>query len=369
MAEPFCALWSLGYRVAAPDDLGKFENCRERTEEAANRVLAISAILLSCALLGLFPLPVLSIVVVVREGSKLLRAIGFALQKGGYNYIRGEAAEKAIDPSSPKVKVMTFNVCGPGGGMSLDHGGVIPWQKRLDALVEKIRAEDPDVLLLQEIYDRALLEALVERLKVEYAHFFTDLGPNVMGSVGGLMVISKCPVHRFSHTSFKNNKWTLNRGFGTLEIKARAEDTASCLRIINTHLIHGNEEQDKKSRMEQVAQLVQEVADRRLIPTVVGADFNIERDEKSLSFLDHAYLGREPTCTNRLVEQWNRVVKIPRDEIIDNISLIRDTNLHGAVSFEDCHLVKSFDESYDTSKALSDHHGVTATIKFSNEYH
>jgi hypothetical protein len=34
----------------------------------------------------------------------------------------------------------------------------------------------PDVLILQEVYDTALAEAIVERLNVDYAHFFAHLG-------------------------------------------------------------------------------------------------------------------------------------------------------------------------------------------------
>jgi endonuclease/exonuclease/phosphatase family metal-dependent hydrolase len=276
--------------------------------------------------------------------------------------MRGRALEKSLDDS--QINLMTWNICGLGGGMSLDHGGVSHWRSRLDAIIEKIKQEDPDVLILQEVYDTDLAEALIERLQDDYAHFFTHLGPNVWGMVGGTMVLSKCAVHHFSHTSFKNNDWTLNRGFATLEIKASPENTAPCARIIGTHCIHGDEVLAKNKRAKQIAQIADHVACQTLaIPTVLAGDLNMERDGEEGELLSkhlyHAYQGRAATCTNRLTAQWKE--REPCEETIDYISLFKKA-LFGA-QLEECRLVKAFDTSYNTKTALSDHHGLVSVLK------
>lgn len=377
MSEPFCSAWHLlCFRVVTPLDPQKFENCSSVANEVATRVLIGLGAAFGAFLTYLAPIPIISSVAVLGVGRMVIRAIGFALQKEGYTHVRGSAPEKSLDASDPQVKVMSWNICGVGGGLSLDHGGVNHWRSRLDAIIQKIKTEDPDVLILQEVYDTALGEAIVDRLKSDYAHFFMHLGPNVWGSVGGCMVISKCAVHHFSHTSFENNKWTLNRGFASLELKATRQDTLPCTRIIGTHLIHGDELDDQKNRLEQVAQIVSHVAHQTLaMPTILTGDLNMERDQKEgeilSSLLHHGYQGDQPTCTNRLVAQWDSKARSVWGETIDYMSVFKSVQPEGIhlpvidenVALENCHLVEAFDESYNTKTALSDHHGLAVVIK------
>ncbi len=362
MSEPFCAVWHLlCYRLVAPLDPQKFENRTTVASEVATRVLIGLGTGLGVFLTCIAAAPVLCSVAVLGLGSKVVRAIGFALQKGGYTHVRGTAPEKSLNQ---RLKVMSWNICGVGGGMSIDHGGVNHWRSRIDGIVEKIQTEDPDVLILQEVYDTALAEAVVDRLKSDYAHFFMHLGPNVWGSVGGCMVLSKCAVHKFSHTSFENNQWTLNRGFASLELKATPQDALPCARIIGTHLIHGEERIDQTHRVEQVAQIVNHVARQALMPTVLAGDLNIERDQpegEGLSaHLHHGYRGNQPTCTNRLTAQWDLKERAVWDETIDYISLFKGDP---SAVLENGHLVEAFDASYNTKTALSDHHGLAVAIK------
>lgn len=377
MSEPFCTAWNLcRFRLVAPLDPQKFENCSTQAKEIAARAFIGLGLGLGGFLLCAAPVPMLSSVAVLGVGSKVLRAIGFALQKGGYTHVRGLGPEKALNPKNPQVKVVSWNLCGVGGGMSLDHGGVVHWRSRLDAILEKIKTEDPDVLVLQEIYDTALAEALIERLQSDYAHFFTHLGPNVWGSVGGCMVISKCAVHDFSHTSFSNNHWTVNRGFATLELKANPQDVLPCARIIGTHFIDGEGSEGQANRTVQVAQIVNHVAHKTLaIPTLLAGDLNMERDQEEgtflSSYLHHGYQGAEPTRTNRLVDQWDCKEATGSEETIDYLSLFKSALPDGTriptidenIVLENCHLLQAYDSSYNTKTALSDHQGLSIVMK------
>ncbi|HAB98896.1 MAG TPA: hypothetical protein DCE71_03635 [Parachlamydiales bacterium] len=369
LTEPFCSTYELlRYRLVEPLDPAKFDNCPMRVQEVGVRILISLSLVLGALLCLAAPVPVLGFIVILAIARTVLRAAGFALQKEGFTHVRGEAREKIVQDSV--CKLMTWNVCGVAGGMSLDHGGVVHWRSRLDRIVETIRREGPEVLVLQEIYDAALAEALIKHLKTEYAHFYLHLGPNVVGSVGGCMVLSQCAVHDFSHTSFTNNDWTLNRGFAVLEMKADPRDEQPCARIIGTHLIHGQEPQDRTKRMEQMAQIVNDVASRRFkIPTVLAGDLNIEKgsweESQTLAFcLEHAYQGEEPTCTNRLVAQWDGIDR--PDERIDYISLFKASAglpvVSEGVVLKDCHLVPAFDASYNTKTALSDHCGLVVSL-------
>jgi len=377
MTEPFCSVWNLlCFRLVAPLDPQKFENCSTKTREVATRTLIGLGAVLGAYLSYLNPLAVLSGVIGLGVASKVARAIGFAFQKEGYTHIRGVSSEKTLDSKNPEAKLMTWNVCGIGGGLSLDHGGVIHWRSRLDGIVAKIKSEDPDVLVLQEIYDAALAEALIDKLKNDYAHFYIHMGPTLMGNVGGCMVLSKCAVHHFSHTSFENNDWTLNRGFANVEIKASPKDTRPCLSFIGTHLIHGSSPESNERRFAQVRQIVNSVKRRTFaIPTLLAGDLNLERDKpegKILSdHLTHAYLGNESTCTNGLSNQWSKKTSGVDDEIIDYISLFKRTLPDGStlpvidtnIELANCHQVRAYDSTYNTKTALSDHNGISLTVK------
>ncbi len=367
-AEPLC--WAYGllrYRMVAPLDPKKFNHCESKIAEIAFRCFIATA---TFAAPIIAPIAIFFTAVALGVTSKILRGIGFAFQRNHYTHIQGTAPEKRLNG---EAKILTWNICGIGGGMHYDHGGVIDWRSRVDGIVEKILKEDPDVLTLQEIYDTALAEALIKKLGPHYAHFFTHLGANVMGSVSGVMVISKCAVHRFTNTSFENNKWTLNRAFATLEIKAKPEDTLPCARIIGTHLIHD----DNAKRMAQVAQIVNSVAKERFsLPTVLAGDFNLQRDKpdegKILDpYLIHSYRGEEPTCTGELLRRWDPNAKVS-NEIIDYISLFRRHLPDGrtlpvvqeGVEMVDTHLVRAFDATFNTKTALTDHHGVATTLRW-----
>lgn len=377
MAEPLCTVWNLcRFRLVAPLDPQKFENCTTHAREIATRICIGLGLGLSGFLLCAAPVPMLSSVVALGVGNRVFRAIGFALQKEGYTHVRGRGPEKALDPQDPQLKVVSWNLCGVGGGLSLDHGGVVHWRSRLDAIIEKIKKEDPDVLVLQEVYDTALAEALIERLQLDYAHFFTHLGPNVWGSVGGCMVLSKCAVHDFSHTSFSNNHWTVNRGFATLELKANPQDLLPCARIIGTHFADGEGSDDKTNRMAQVAQIVNHVAHKTLaLPTLLAGDLNMERDQEEGTFLStylhHGYQGAEPTRTNRLVDQWESKEPSGKEDTIDYLSLFKSVLPNGKriptvdekIVLENGHLIEAYDSSYNTKTALSDHHGVAVVVK------
>lgn len=382
LTEPFCWVWeNYRFRLLGPLDPQKFNNCDTKTKEIAVRALLVLGAVFGTILTLGAPIPILGGILALGIASKIFRKVGYTFQKGGFSYNRGLAPEKEI--LDGKVKAKNWNVCGPGGGLSIDHGGVVSWNseqqdklRRVDALVEKIKKEDPDVVELEEIYDDALGKAFYEKLKDRYAHFMHRRGPNTMGSVSGGMTITKCAIHRYTQTPFVTNDWSLNRGFSTLEIKASPKDSLPFARFIGTHLIHGEKLEDQEKRKVQVEQIVQSLANEKLeLPTVLMGDLNMERDGEEGAYLSkylhHGYQGKEPTCTNRLVAQWDLERKSVWGETIDYISLFKHILPDGRklacvdknITIDDCHLVKAYDETFNTKTALSDHCGVVATIK------
>jgi hypothetical protein len=229
--------------------------------------------------------------------------------------------------------------------------------------------EDPDVIVLQEVYDTALIEAFIEKLEDRYAHFYTHLGPNTFGSESGCMVITKCPVHKFTYSEFNNNNASVNRGFATLEIKASPEDKQPCARIIGTQLTPDKGQTQK--RAEQMAQIVNSLAQSKPpLPTLFVGGLPDPDDELLSKYLSHSYRGKGPTHTDELISQWSPVFDGQEEPSDDFISLFKRNLPDGRtlpvieknISLVDSHLGLGFDENCDTKTAVSDHHPMLATL-------
>lgn len=287
--------------------------------------------------------------------SKITRAIGFTLQKNGYTYIQGNQDPVKFNQS---LKITSWNLCGLSGGMSLDHGGVSHWRYRIDSIAKKILQANPDILILQEIYDTSLSEELTQKLKKNYAHIFTHLGPCVWGVSSGCMIFSKYNVKQFSYTPFTTNDWTNNRGFAKLQL------TESPIEIISTHLTYGLSKIDQEIRKHQLDQIIHSVSKKNL--TILAGDLNLQRDSEEGAYLSHyfrpTYVEERPTCTNQLTAQWDPKVKEIPEETIDYISVFKESPPSSIES--NCHLIEAFDEkTFNTKSALSDHHGLCTTFK------
>ncbi len=368
MTEPICYLSELSYRVRGPLAPGKFDFCSTVPREIGFRSLIVGGALASAYLITLAPAAILGAMAVWGVASKVSRFMGFAMQKNGYTHVRLSAPEQTVDG---EITATTQNALGPSGGLSYDHGGLPHWRYRIGGLETNVRSaipaknpgekpKVPNVLVFQEIYDTALAEELIRRFSKDYAHVFYQLGPNLMGSISGVLVFTDLAVESFESASFDNNTWKINQVFAKLKVKASPNDKKHCATFIGTHLIWNSEE----GRMAQIAQMKKSVQDEDPnTPVIFLADFNVnfKSDNRDKGLLldgyTPGYTGSEPTCTNGLVDQWKKGVKgVMSGEYVDNILMKEGTGKCEAW------LVRSFDETLNTNSALSDHNGVAGKI-------
>ncbi len=370
LASVFSATYGwLGGRLIAPIDPNKFDNASSKTAEIGVRLLIVLGTALSLFFAGIYiglGAAILSV------GSLASRSLGYYFQKNGFTHIRGKAPEKRIE--NGHAKILEWNIRGHGGGLHYAEGGVIHWESRIDRIVDAILQEDPDVLVLQEIYDPHLIEALISRLEERFAHFYTHLGASILGNESGVMVITKCPVHRYSHTDFTQTDEKVKRGFEALEIKADESSKKPCARILITQLSPGKNGQE--IRMNQLAQTIDALAREKIaIPTLFVGSLNVDRDSLEegaflSNYLFHSYLDIEPTHSDALVNQWAPVFE-GQEESSDFISVFKRHPeqdhrtfpvVEKGVRLIDSHLIRSFDETYNTRTALSDHHAIVTEV-------
>lgn len=370
--EPICTVVWCGYRIIAP--LNKFDCKTQTLQEVALRSLYFLEA-------GILAIPAAALAIT----SVPLRFIGWMFQKKGYTHVRGEqhVKEKDFTANSYRVKVMTFNIAAVPAGISYQVAGMPHWKCRIGEIVKTIRDADPDVLVIQEAYDTAVQEYLVAELKDRYPHFFLHLGVGFCGGVspGGVFMATKGAVGHFSDHLFNNNPSTQSRSFDSLELLNRAGGQPFA-RFIGTHPAW--REDQKKEREQQWLQ-IQEYTQQRnrqtLLPTIIAADTNTERDreegEKLKERMQFYYTDPAPTCWHRFPLEWKQDDKFKmfgpnRPRQIDNIILLCDP-CSTKVKRIACKRIESYRDDYsvahdsrklfDTKTALSDHHAVMAEIE------
>lgn len=356
----------LGGRLVAPIDPNKFDNASSKAAEIGIRVLIVLGTIASLFLAGFF---ILLGAVVLSVGAKAFKGLGVMFQKDGFTHIRGSAPERRIE--NGHAKIMVWNIRG-----STDHyaEGVIHWQSRLDRILDTVLKDDYDTVIFQEIYDTSLIEAIVERLGPHFAHFYTHAGANAWKEDSGLLMMTKCAVHRYSHYDFTKTDEKVKRGFETLEIKASPEDSTACARIVATQLSPGKKATDM--RMSQIDQIIDTVAkEKQATVTLLAGSLNVDRDASEegsylSKYLFHSYLDTEPTHSDQLASQWAPVFE-GQEVSSDFISIFKRTPIDDRRTFPviekgvrliDSHIIRAFDENYNTKTALSDHHALVTEL-------
>lgn len=227
-------------------------------------------------------------------------------------YTKGDKEEKTL-PDDSKITLVSWNVCLFESNISMLFGGVLPWENRIERIMNKIQDLDPDILCLQEVFSSKAGLAIVENLKSKYAHFYYSMGPNpigfsvdTLGIPGGLFVASKYPLKNENFTSFTKEQTPLYRtyGFFTANIYNKDKPIAH---LVTTHLQPGYEEKDKEYRALQSKAILSNLQDIK-IPTLLCGDLNIakgsfEAQEIFKPYESSSYQGIDWTCCE-LRDYW-----------------------------------------------------------------
>ena len=359
-------------RYGNPVDPTVLDNCSTKAREYAYRAFGPSALVGAVAFLAKHAtLPQIGLIfaglLALEVGRMALHILGCSAQKKNYIHVRGDADE--IHSAEPKI--MSWNILGFPAGMNYTCGGCIPFRKRFPEIVETIRNESPDIVILQEcLMDASVSEAFIKEFTKDYAHFYIHNGPNKFGLESGLLVMTKSFVSEYTFTPFATNDWTMSRGFATLTIPASDEGRPT-FAVIGTHMEAGSAPEDAEKRKEQLAQIHAHAESLTVTRVIIAGDLNMdtakqeERDALS-PVLDSIYApeGLE-TCTTELNKIRYPDDNSPPKEWIDQISVIRRSGAPVRVlpEFKVIPAYQRVNGRIDSKTALSDHNAAVATFK------
>ncbi|MBS0653514.1 MAG: endonuclease/exonuclease/phosphatase family protein [Verrucomicrobia bacterium] len=308
-----------------------------------------------------------------------------------YRYLKGQAPEKVASPGS-EFTVLSLNTCFVPGRYPYLFGGVLlPWKDRVSALADKILSVNADVVCLQEVHAEDASNALYEELKKEYSHFYTAIGPRVLGfsleSLGlpsGLFIASKYPIENPQFTLFSLSGVQMNYGFFDFQIKCGNDPIGH---IYTTHMQSLKYHQFDQIRAAQLSQILEKMEDdskltHRNVPFFLCGDFNIPlgSDEPGLELINayfeddynrdqDAVNAENRTCTDYFTNYFFSPTKNfgeiePYFQIIDYALLHRYL---GSSEHEIKTLQVRMNDLHQPEMAISDHHGLLTTIKLKEE--
>ncbi len=220
-----------------------------------------------------------------------LRNLACRFQREPFIHMQGNIQGKTEKPQS--ISLLSWNVCCIGAGHVITDGGVMPWPFRINAITDKIKRENADVVCLTEVFDIKTALCLYSKMKAQYAHFYFNIGPTPVGVSSGFFVASKYEIKNPSFTAFPKDMLvgrTKNAEKGIF-----AFDLSNFAHIITLHLQNTDEfdfisvEKQEKRRqevearrqeMELVVQKIERVKNRAVIVT---GDLNMDDPEYNSS--------------------------------------------------------------------------------------
>jgi endonuclease/exonuclease/phosphatase family metal-dependent hydrolase len=208
------------------------------------------------------------------------------LQKETFTYREGNAPEKTLE-AGQEFSHLAANVACNSSGHSISDAGVMPWPYRIEAICRKVLKQQADVVTLYEVFDPAAAYYFYEKMKGEYAHFYFNMGPRVLGVNSGIFVASKYAIKNAQFTAFPKEMLVdrtknAEKGIFSFDLASMGKIFA---RIITSHLQHSEEpayatSKELKARQDEMVLMMQKVdktpKDRAVI--VVG-DLNMDDEE------------------------------------------------------------------------------------------
>jgi len=241
-----------------------------------------------------------------------------------YLYLQGSCDTKVLPEGTKALSLFTVNLCLMPKTNSMIYGGVLPWSIRIDAIAEKLKALDADVVCLQEVYDVRVLSELCTRLSSVYAHFYGNVPLKLSGFTheslipsSGLALISKFEIHNLTFTPFTatmheeiSSRFGGNYGILRGNIMNEGEALAHLAIVHESPLSAGLRLQQTKEIIALFTEKAQQNAD---IPCILCGNLNVAQSDPNdesnwflkMHFIDHYNPDDGPTRDD-FGDYWHR---------------------------------------------------------------
>jgi hypothetical protein len=302
----------------------------------------------------------------------MLLGLAIRLQSQPFIYVHeGKDMQDKKLPTDRSFTLFSWNVCCVGGGKSISHGGVVPRDFRIDAIIDKILEKDADVNCLYEVFDQRTGDVIRERLKDHgYRHFYYNIGPRTIGTSSGMFVASKYAIEKPKFTAFPPEALVgtasyCGKGVFGFDLCSKGKSFA---RIHASHLNHSEvsgapEQKEIEARVKEFAIMMKKVQKVQDIAAIITGDFNLGRRELE----SHAWYRDFDEGTRRFDKKtWGGDAKCASwcgekhsDEMDLDYTMAKANTVQSLVT----DLVDTgYNQYVYKPRALSDHHGLFSEV-------
>ena len=183
-----------------------------------------------------------------------------------------QCASSSVDTGGAGFKVISLN---------LFHGypRFENVRGRLDLVAQRLRGEQPDFVLLQEVPWRSdvgwAAEYLSERTALNYVYLRGNGNRRSIRFEEGLAILSRHPLHDHHFTELKPRDWVLEH---RIALAVTAHTPAGPVQLVTAHLTRLNTRNNAK----QAASLEAFIAGLAPHPTILAGDFNALEDSPQI---------------------------------------------------------------------------------------
>lgn len=259
------------------------------------------------------------------------------------------------------ITVLTLNVWGAPYAKSRPA--------RMQAIAEKLRLMQPDIIALQECYLAADRNIIIEALNVAgwQRHYFAS---GLIGS--GLLTFSRYPIikaafHRFrmggKPERLQHGDFYAGKGIGLLRVKT--PDSEIDVYNIHPHAQYYPQDDNEyaiytSSNLYEAANFVNAHSDTN--PVVLCGDYNVRPDQSGYRLI-HMLANLRDTFHDQHPENPG-ITFSPDNPYVSSNSQRLDYIMHRHLTIHSVEIV--FDDKPDNLPAYSDHYGIMTTASFSD---
>ncbi len=306
-----------------------------------------------------------------------LRALGSYLQTEPFICVKTSQQPKVLS-SDRSFSLLSWNICCVGAGYTISDGGVVPWNSRIDKIIEKVIEKDADVNCLYETFDSKSAFYLCERLKQHgYNHFYFNIGPKAVGVSSGILVASKYSICNPEFTPFPLHSLvgrTKNAAKGVFSFDLQNGGNPFA-RVYTTHLQHSEQaefptQEEVRARQKQMQIIIDKVRSVSNRCVVVTGDLNLDDTEYHNTRLsDHFHKGDrfgngdrtwggDQFCAQLMGKQGSGSLNLDHTMVVQGTARAIETTL----------IETGYDPAVFKESALSDHRGLFSKIALPADY-
>ena len=299
----------------------------------------------------------------------VVRALAITFENHSFSQAIGKPMIKPW--SNNLFTLLSWNVCGINAGYSITDGGVTPWRDRIDSIITKIKTLNPDVLVLQEVFDSSMAEQLMQNLRHDYAHFYFNIGVRPFGLPAGFFVASKFAVsnpefHSFPPGCVIGRTKFMNKGFFVFQIMDQENPRST---IVVTHPQQSEEcafptlpeQQAREKSMDTIVEYINSKNYQQHDVILVG-DLNLDDAEFDRSNWKHCFDDRQ-VFTEKTWRGDEFCARLVGKKISPALNYDYMLSLRGTVASMNSVLVETgYNPKVYSSKALSDHEGLFGMV-------